>query len=100
MRSPNFCQGNQLYNYDHVFKTEIRRDGTEGSAQRSAGNKQTKHKIKLKLKTIIKKIKKIQAKSKKKTDKTFTISTGRKTRAKRQREDATRMMRATSQVSV
>lgn len=39
-------------NYDHVFKTEIRRDGTEGSAQRSPGkqtNKQKKKKLEKKI---------------------------------------------------
>lgn len=30
-------------NYDHVFKTKIRRDGTEGSAQRSAAKANNKN---------------------------------------------------------
>lgn len=60
-------------NYDHVFKTEIRRDGTEGSAQRSAAKANNKNN----------KVEKKQA-----FGKTFAISARGKTRAKRQREHA------------
>lgn len=71
-------------NYDHVFKTEIRRDGTEGSAQRSAAKANNKNN-------------KVEKKA---FGKTFAISARGKTRAKRQREHAmgTLMMRATCQM--